>query len=68
MTSPLVAWTFDRHLDEVTTSGPAPGVALRAPVLLFEGESPRHELADAPGVRLLARTRHWTVEAACGAP
>ena len=66
LATPVVAWDFDRHLEQVTNHPRVPGSILRArlrgdlPV-----DPPLNALARTPGRTVLARTRWWTVEAAC---
>lgn len=67
--TPPVAWTFDRHLNEVTSWPRLPGSVLRAQVLAGQPiDPPPDALAGEPGREVLARTRHWEVEAVCAAP
>ena len=65
--TPAVAWTFDKHLAEVFPEGPPPGVQMRAPAMAYAGvDPPVDRVGLAPGARVLARTRHWEIEAVCG--
>ena len=67
--SPMVAWTFERHLDEVTGEVYRVGVALRAAAMSYPGVDPDPApLAATPGGRVLARTTQWEIEAQCRAP
>jgi len=65
--TPPVAWTFERHLEDVTVSPRPPGVVLRARLFRDEPlDPPANALAGSPGRQILARTKYWEVEAACG--
>ena len=66
---PPVAWTFERHLDEVGHYAVPPGAILRTQ---FPPDQPPYPppgvFARAPGHKIDVRTRYWEVEAACVSP
>lgn len=64
--TPVVAWTFERRLSGIPPVPRFPGSMLRAKVVDHQPPDPPPVVwADAPRPRVVARTRHWTVEAAC---
>lgn len=64
---PPVAWALKTHLEDIGTEPRPPGAVLRARLFTDEPiDPPRSILADAPGRRVAARTRHWEIETACG--
>jgi hypothetical protein len=64
--TPAVAWTFERHLDEVTTYAHPPAVVLRAELIKGDPiDPPLDALATADNRRVVALTRYWSVETAC---
>ena len=65
--TPPVAWTFHRHLRDVTAAARPPGVVLRSRILEDQPlDPPRKQLAGSSERRVIARTKYWEVEVGCG--
>jgi len=63
---PLVAWTLERHSDQVDFRPRPPAVVLRAAhVPDRDPDPPPGALARVPGRRIVARSPYWEVEVAC---
>ena len=65
-TTPSIAWTLDRHLEDVSPYARPPGTVMRARLLLADPiDPPPNAFAGALRRHDVARTTHWSVEAAC---
>ena len=62
--TPPVAWTFHRHLEQVQVVPEAPGVVLRARLLLNQPLDPPNTALRGEW-KIVARSRYWEVQAAC---
>ena len=68
-TTPSIAWTLGRHLEEVSPFAMPPGTVLRAQLILEDPiDPPAGALAESPDRKEVARTEYWHVESACKSP
>lgn len=65
-TTPSIAWTLERHLEDVSPYARPPGTVMRARLLVLNPIDPPPTAMEGAAVRVTrARTTYWHVEATC---